>query len=98
VSQFKVGDVCVLVDGPTFVNTRFRPFIGRECTIIGYATTIPGEFRVDIAGASPDDFGLTYFCAPSAHLRLKRPPSDDTHLPADEEFTDWLRKQCGVKA
>jgi hypothetical protein len=95
-SQFKVGDVCVLL-GHRDYREFHNSFVGSEITLTSFIGPIEGlEDYGDFWWGEFADGTTGRFA--EIVLRLKRPPSDDTHLPADEEFTDWLRKQVGVKA
>jgi hypothetical protein len=94
---FKVGDVCVLVKH-TPGGMGAKP-IGAECQIVGpeaFWPCIDGSVWFGFRALFPGERMANI--QPRETLRLKHIPPDDTHLPADEEFTDWLRKQCGVKA
>lgn len=92
-SQFKVGDVVEVIDSHRWdrvPEVRKAKWIGRTGEIVApFSYPFPcWVVRLDI-GDKP-------FFAES--LRLKNQPSDDTHIPAEDEFTDWLKSQLRVKA
>jgi hypothetical protein len=95
-SQFKVGDVCVIVG----LLPDCQKYEGAECVVVSHGCYLNrvmeggplAWYLTQISGKQGTDY--VHF----TNLRLKRPPNNDEHTPADEEFTDWLRKQCGVRA
>lgn len=85
--NFKVGDVCVIV------NADIHPeHNGRECSVYeGPRIVYPQGseayygYIIDIPG-SPSDCKTGRWCARPEHLRLKRPPNKDEFVAGEWEL------------